>query len=367
VNKAVWSRLGWDPRTEPRHTCIEYANVFFGTDVAERAADGILALEKNWEGVLANNGGVDAALMLWQTLEETAPELEDNWRWQLCLLRAYYDAYTRHRQLYETQLEDSANETLATAPAEGAEAAMQRAETILNLAETAPIHPDWRQKIEELCFAMFDSIGYQTSVPLFEARNGERGAILDYVDRPLNNRWWLEDEFARIREFATEKEKLARLEVIRTWESPGHGSYYDDIGNVAKMANVALPPGPWVEPDLVEARNPHFPWTDGGFSRARLSWLCMMRWPESLEYRGLDPDGEYLLRKTGRGGLRPVVNGQLLEPSQYPREQGAFKEFPIPRELVANGEITLTFEDIDEYHLNWRQWSYLAEVWLIKK
>lgn len=367
MNKAVWSRLGWDPATEPRQTCLEYANLFFGPAVAERAADGILALEKNWEGVLADNGGVDATLLLWQALEAVSPRLGGNWRWQLCLLRAYYDAYTRHRLLYETQLEASANEILAQAPVLGASAAMEQAEAILKRAETNPVRVELRRRVEELCVAMFDSIGYQTSVPRFQARNGERGAILDYVDRPLNNRWWLEDEFVRIRTFPTEEEKLARLEVIRTWESPGPGSYYDDIGNVAQMEHVALPPGPWVEPDLVEARNPHFPWTDNGFSRARLSWLCLMRWPEELAYRGLDPDGDYVLRATGSGGLRPVVDGTALVPSAYPREPGAFKEFPVPRELVRDGEITLTFGDIDEYHLNWRQWSYLAEIWLVKK
>ena len=62
VNKAVWSRVGWDPSTPPRQTMIEYARFFFGPGVAEQAADAILALEKNWEGVLANNGAVDATL-----------------------------------------------------------------------------------------------------------------------------------------------------------------------------------------------------------------------------------------------------------------------------------------------------------------
>ncbi|HOF40162.1 MAG TPA: hypothetical protein PLD73_08815 [Candidatus Hydrogenedentes bacterium] len=367
VNKAVWSRVSWDPSIEPRQTCIEYANFFFGSAVAERAADGILALEKNWEGVLVDNGAVDATLMQWQALEAVLPRLGNNWRWQLCLLRAYYDAYTRHRLLYETQLEADVNALLAKAPALGAAAAMEQAEAILKLAETGPVKKEWRQRIEELCVALFDSIGYQTSVPRFQAKNGERGAILDYVDRPLNNRWWLEDEFKKIREFATEEEKLARLEVIRTWESPGLGSYYDDIGNVAQMEHVALPAGPWVEPDLVEMRNPHFPWTENGFSRARLSWLCLMRWPEKLTYRGLNPEAEYFLRATGRGGLRPIVDGVALVPSAYPREQGAFKEFPIPPELYADGEIAVTFGDIDEYHLNWRLWSYLAEIWLIKK
>jgi hypothetical protein len=53
-----------------------------------------------------------------------------NWRWQLCLLRAYYDAYTRRRLIYESRLEDEANalprlsrflSTGCTSPANGIE------------------------------------------------------------------------------------------------------------------------------------------------------------------------------------------------------------------------------------------------------
>ena len=105
VNKTVWSMSGWNPDLEPREILVQYTRFFFGPAVAESAADGILALEKNWEGPLAENGSVDATLALWQRLEREAPELRGNWRWQLCLLRAYYDAYTRHRLLYETELE----------------------------------------------------------------------------------------------------------------------------------------------------------------------------------------------------------------------------------------------------------------------
>ena len=41
----------------------------------------------------------------------------------MCLLRAYFDAYTRHRLLYETRLESEVNELLAQAPVLGAGAA----------------------------------------------------------------------------------------------------------------------------------------------------------------------------------------------------------------------------------------------------
>ena len=36
-------------------------------------------------------------------------QLEGNWRWQMCLVRAVYDAYTRHRLIYESALEEEAN------------------------------------------------------------------------------------------------------------------------------------------------------------------------------------------------------------------------------------------------------------------
>src|SRR5947209_8224080 len=104
VNKVIWNLLGVDPNADPRQTLIEYARFFFGPDVAEMAADGIMAFEKNWVGPMVSNSTIDSTLALWQQLEKLKPELKDNWRWQLCLLRANYDAYIRHRQRYETRL-----------------------------------------------------------------------------------------------------------------------------------------------------------------------------------------------------------------------------------------------------------------------
>ena len=116
VNKVVWSRARLGPRDPVREILVEYARFFFAPDVAEEAADGILALEKNWTGSLRDNGGVDATLALWEGLEKQAPQLEGNWRWQMCLVRAVYDAYTRHRLIYESALEEEANAELAEAP-----------------------------------------------------------------------------------------------------------------------------------------------------------------------------------------------------------------------------------------------------------
>ena len=58
-----------------------------------------------------------------------------------------------------------------------------------------------------------------------------RGANLDLIDTPLNNRPWLLDQFARIRALPAEKERLAAIAAILDWTNPGPGGFYDDLGN----------------------------------------------------------------------------------------------------------------------------------------
>ena len=112
---------------------------------------------RNWEGSLAANGAVDGTLALWREMEAAAPELEANWRWQMHLMRAYYDAYTRHRLIHETRLESDALDVLAAAPALGAGSAMDRAAAILGRASSDNCCPAWRKRIEALCDALFGS------------------------------------------------------------------------------------------------------------------------------------------------------------------------------------------------------------------
>ena len=367
VNKTVWSALGWDPTVDVRAMLVEYCRLFFGPAVAEEAADGILALERNWDGPLATNGGVDATLALWQSLEAKAPHLRGNWRWQLCLLRAHYDAYTRHRLLYESGLEREANAALSEAGTLGADPAMDRALAVLKRADTTRCRPDLCARVEELCRALFHSIGLQTSVEKYQASGAERGAVLDYLDYPLNNRWWLEDEIAKVRAMPTEKEKIARLEVLRTWEEPGPGSFYDDIGNVAKSPHVIRGEGINTDPNMERNPTPDFMWWDAGKRRVRQSWVSKMDWPLGLRYEGLEPTATYVARTTGYGQCLLRVDGVRVEPTLDGKDVGEVKEFPVPKELYRDRSIVLTFDVPSEPHLNWRLQSRLTEVWLIRR
>lgn len=364
VNKAVWSALAWDPSRKPREIVIEYARLFFGADIADEAADGILALERNWRGPLATNGSVEATHREWQRLDAKAAHLSGNWRWQMCLLRAVYDAYIRHRLLYETRLEQEANTILAD-QSRGSSNAMDAALAALNKAVTNPASPELRARIVELCERLFQSIGLQTSVEKYQASGTERGAVLDLVDYPLNNRWWLEDEFRKVLALTNETARRTRLQEIATWESPRTGGFYDDIGNEARSPHVDGDSEQ--DADSFRGPEPTFWWWDSGKSRARLSWQTTM-WPRRMVYEGLDPNGAYVVRTSGYGQSLLKIDGAGAKPTIDGKQMGEFKEFAVPPEHVRDRRLVLTWDiPRDEDHLNWRQRSRLAEVWLIKK
>lgn len=356
VNKVVWSQMGWNPEKDVTEVVSEYSRYFFGDAVANDGANGILALERNWVGPVEENGGVEATLSFFQNLEQKHPELKSNWRWQQLVMRSYYDAYVRHRKIYEQELEKEANQVLAGASELGSEKAMSEALAIVNKADKDLVSPELRQKVFDYCEALWKSIGAQTSVKKYNASGPERGAILDFIDYPLNNRWWLADEFDKIRKMSTEQEKLERLDVIRTWENPGPGSYYDNVSDLSK--------GPRVKTRTEDATD--VAWWDSGMSRKRLSTQLFQNFPR-LEYADLDPNGRYVIRIAGFGEALVRADGERLEPTVYNKGLEEFKEFLVNRKYVSDGKLVITFDQPEESKLNWRQQSKVCDVWLLKK
>src|SRR5262245_63149715 len=157
--------------------------------------------------------------------KEAGPRDPLNWRFQQGLYRAYYAAYVRSRLLHETAIEERALDRLRTArPGESAEA-MADARRILDEAEQKP-SPEWRLRVYTLAEALFQSIRQQLSVSRYQAIAVGRGATLDSLEMPLNNRGWLLARFAEASALPSEVERLAAIDRIVHWADPGVGGFY---------------------------------------------------------------------------------------------------------------------------------------------
>ena len=384
VNKFVWSALGWDPDTRVVDILREYSRYFIGERYTDSFAQGLLGLERNWRGPLLANSGVDTILAQFQALEKAAsPRDLRNWRFQQALFRAYYDAYTRRRLVYETELEERAMECLSRAPVEGSTAAMAAAARILRRSVTEPVAGDWRMRIHELAEALFQSIGMQLSVEKYQAIAVDRGAALDTLDFPLNNRPWLDGRFATIRRLGSEADRLKGIREILEWTNPGPGGFYDDLGNPARQPHWVRGPGfdqdpgclksarAGFEEDLVVDEPDEKP--DGA---RRVSWLdhaeALYDAPLQVHYTGLDPEARYRIRVV-YGGDSPkqkirLIANEGVEIHPFLTKPFPFKpvEFDIPAEATRGRELTLSWYREPGLGGNGRG-CQVSEIWLMKK
>jgi hypothetical protein len=385
VNKVIWSVLEWEPGADMDGILNEYGRYFIGEEFGATAAEGLYAFEENWKGSLANHTGIEANLKRWQAIEEkaSASALKDNWRLQLCLLRAYYDAYVQRRLILETTFEESAYTILKAAKPDDIPQAVAKARAALAQADKQPADLlELRKRLEELGSALFNSIGMQLDVKNYQARSAERGAVLEFLDEPLNNRAWLEAKFDSIEARASQSgdgnqqsssyaafsldQQKKTIDTILKWENPGEGSFYDDLGNAEKQPHL-LRQKAWEEdPGAVESPQEEF----SKYEDARLSWMdqaqTLFGTPLRMKYTNLHEGAFYRLRVTYAGRFRATMrllaNGTTIihEPIKQPAPIAPVEYF-IPRELTKGGELRLEWQLVDG------RGCQVAEVWLIKE
>ncbi|WP_010586742.1 hypothetical protein [Schlesneria paludicola] len=370
-NKNLWSQLGWNPEADPRDIARDYARFFFRSDVAEEGADGLFALESDTRGPLAENGSMGATFTLWKDLEKRLPTSGSKWRFRMHLFRAYYAFFSRNRLLYENELERQALEKLVQVDKLGVKQTLQDARAILARATTQPNDPELIARLKAFGDELFADIGLQTSVPKYSASGTERGAVLDFLDYPLNNRWWLEDQFDAIEKMTDAKEQLKRLDAVRNWENPGEGGYYDVVGHVGRSPRLAklLMFG-----DVVRHRA-EFPipvqrWLDVKRNGLRQAWhLYLDSFPHGLDYNDLDTTSPYIVKLFAQSDSPLLIDGvkaKLLKKGEtYDRVTEQI--FEVPLEATKDGRITLTWEALDQRHLNWRDWHYVTDIWVMKQ
>lgn len=370
-NKNLWTQLGWNPNRHPREIALDYARFFFQPDLAETGADGLFGLETNMRGDLSENGSIGANYLLWQELERRIPKAGSPWRFHLHLFRAYYDYCTQTRQKYEQDLERLAMEELGKAKSTGPATAIKTAKEILNRTATKPIHPELHAKLIAFGDELFKEIGLQTSVTKYDASGYERGAVLDFLDYPLNNRWWLEDQFDKISTMTDAAAQLRRIDVIRNWENPGDGGYYDVIGHVGKSPRIAkvIFAGDMMR-NLREMPTPTQRWMGEKRLPIRQAWHSYLdEFPTGITYNNLDPASNYVVKLFAQRTSPLVIDGVKAKPIKTGEtfDQVTEQIFEVPAETLKDGRITLTWEILDESNLNWRNRHYVTDIWVMKK
>ncbi|MFI5459735.1 MAG: hypothetical protein ACHRXM_30285 [Isosphaerales bacterium] len=375
VNKIVWSALGWDPEADVLEVLRDYSRYFLGVapNEADAFAHGLLALEQNWRGPLVANGSVDTTLQQFRALERRArPDVLLNWRFQQALYRAYYDAFERCRLISETELEEQALARLRIARELGSRLAIEQAVAILNRSVTHPPAADLRARIFTLAEALFQSIHMQLSVPRYKAISVGRGATLDTVDAPLNNRGWLESRFEAIRKLTGEESRLSEIDAIVNWTNPGPGGFYDDLGDPLRRPHVVMGSAYDKDPAFLHG-------TLTGFDQEpewRRSWCrhagSLYDEPLRMRYSGLERTAAYKIRVVYTGDMFQaklrLVAGESIEVHPFllkPRDMKPL-EFDIPRDAMRAGVLNLSWHAEPGRGGNGRG-CQVSEVWMIKK
>ncbi len=385
VNKFVWSDQDWNADTPVVETLRDYARLFIDSDLADELAQGYLALERNWQGPLLANAHIETTLARWQRLEETSTAaVRDNYRFQMGLIRAYYDAYTKRRLLYETELEARAREALRRAAETGSRQALDEAAAALSLAKTAPVAQDYRRRCMELADALFANIGYQLTVERHHAIAVDRGAFIDTIDTPLNDSRWLHAQIGAIRSMEDEPQRLRSIAQLLRREDPGPGGRYCNLGVHGCDDGVDAGRGWLQDPGYLDSPRSapsiyllNMPQAEqdrlGGIPLAWLTHLNVLNdTPIRLVYRDLQPHVAYILRVVFVGDIADrehprdvsvcITAGgcELTDPVLVRENEVTVHDTPIPPRTIADGELHVSFRRVSGFkRLN------IAEVWLL--
>ena len=376
LNKMVWSEFGCNSRTNLDEMLVDYGRVFFGAEHASDVARGLKMLERNLKGAVRDNAGIDETLKVWQRIEKNSGgQLDDNWRFQMYLFRALFDAYIRGRHLAELDYEANAMAALATAAETGVSQALSAARAALAEADRTRVLLDQRILLEEMGARLLRLIGFQLSVDEpYLARNPERGALLDKLDRPLNDRLWLEAEMQKIEAMGDQAAQLKKIDRILNWDDPGPGGFYDDLGNPARQPHLVRDSTYLEDPGYIHSpHDAHLRSMDNGTRKVpalKWSWMYYAQgggsMPIKMRYEELAPEAKYRLRVTYHGRFAAVMtlkaDGEHEIHGALPMPQPVRPvEFDIPHSLTRDGTLDLRWDLVD------RRGCQVAEVWLMRR
>lgn len=392
VNKALWSQLDWNPRSEARSVIREYASLFFGSDSAEAMTDYLYLLEENLAPGMGDRETISEAQSLIRRIAYTLPDwAAAGWRWPVFSARGEFD------RLIQLRIQ--------------ATAAVQRA------LEAAKAADDPRPALRELG-RVYDgeSWGITQNERELSKTLAEIGRlkliVRDLGDEALRRGGIELDGCYRIQDTTTDFDwamddlRAAALSpdgVVVSREAIQHALAPEDAGPGGVYVNCGDPryaKGKWwwreqsySQPHLVRGTRWTSSWYDDSGHVHRQLYLQFGKGQDPYQrdffmgnrsqqighvwardggalyrFEGLDPEKSYQLRVTycqfygerRRQALLAgafVIHADLLLPDYKAREY----EFQIPRGAYREGRLDLTFKNVG----GWPDDAIVNEIWII--
>jgi hypothetical protein len=382
VNKIIWSDQDWNPETPVMETLRDYSRYFIGPQYTEAVAQGLMALEENLQGPLLNNDGVIRTLQQWQNMElHASKEVLSNFRFQMGLIRAYFDAYQYRRLIYETELEQQAREVLTSAKTLGSHKVVEEAKAILYKAQQQPIMRQWKDRCTALADDLFESIGAQLTVEKHFAAGG-RGNFIDNMDVPLNDGMWLIDQLSSRATNGSETDNLTAIGNILNRNNPGPGGFYDNFGTPRSWNRVVSNYSYEEDPGGLKSPRVSFgvglkgeEWvheiTAIGFDGhiTPLSWMNQVTTlydePLKMVYHDLDPKGSYVIRVgyTGRFRSKIKLTAENIPVHDFIKTGvQPIYEFKVPSAALQDGVLELEWTCGEG-----ERGSQVSEIWIVNQ
>ena len=335
VNKAVWSDMDYfGEGVSLYETLCDYARFFIWQADAKRIADGILGLEKNWEGDPAENPHIDSTLQIFEAELEKAPELIDNWRFLLCLFRARCDALVRRRRLFELELIEDAKTLVKLGDFTSAYDALK--------TDYDNDYYKLRASLGTLADKLFEQIGIQLDVENYYASGWERGATLDTIDLPVTDRAWLLNRFEAAEDMPYDEAK-AFIERVFNRNRTEKGEYYFSLAEHGFGVLGEKQVGEFYidyQGDRPEVNNGAIP-------------MCMLKAYDHYNFvcrlAGFEPDTDYKLRITFKKVNYPTIDGFYIKANGNEIYRGHFfggeKDEQFEKEML-NEKFTCAVYDL---------------------
>lgn len=359
TNKVVWLAQEWNPETPVAETLNEHAALFIDRALAPEIADGLMALEENLNGPLAENPFIEDTYYKWKSMETKIDGYAlNNYRFEMPLLRANFDYYQKNRVIREQQLEKEALEILTACRETGPDTAINKARDLLDKSRSVKILPDISEKINSLADLLFEHIGAQLTVTRHFASEWDRGAFVECLDIPLNDYRYITARLDEAEKKKTKEEKIDAILAVVKRTDPGEGGFYDDFGSKESWSRLENHDGYGKDPGFFKTPLLSFlmppPHDKDDTLNVPLAWRrnvsTLYQYPLVVNYAGLDPAAGYTIR-TVYGKYHPIhitlcagKKGEIpVHGEVFVNEPFVEVENVLPKEAYESGKLRLQF------------------------